>query len=182
MGLCGTNQLCSARYPCLDDQPITLRMAKDQQLPMNPGAHRQARHAITGLRRFARFNLGARPRVALFDGQGHRIDGDLAAARRSWERARTTAARLDMPYEAALADIELAASHRPGSAERTAAAERALANLEPNGASFDAARARDLLDAPSGSGAGQGSSHAGAGDSPVEEERLSDEEAGVAAG
>ena len=143
---------------------------------------RQARHAITGLRRFARFNLAARPRVALFDGQGHRIDGDLAAARRSWERARTTAARLDMPYEAALADIELAASHRPGSAERTAAAERALANLEPNGASFDAARARDLLDAPSGSGAGQGSSHAGAGDSPVEEERLSDEEAGVAAG
>jgi cell fate regulator YaaT (PSP1 superfamily) len=41
VGLCGTNQLCSARYPC-HDQPITLRMAKDQQLPMNPGR-------ITGL-------------------------------------------------------------------------------------------------------------------------------------
>lgn len=41
VGLCGTNQLCSARYPC-HDQPITLRMAKDQELPMNPGR-------ITGL-------------------------------------------------------------------------------------------------------------------------------------
>jgi cell fate regulator YaaT (PSP1 superfamily) len=41
VGLCGTNQLCSARYPC-HDQPITLKMAKDQQLPMNPGR-------ITGL-------------------------------------------------------------------------------------------------------------------------------------
>jgi cell fate regulator YaaT (PSP1 superfamily) len=41
VGLCGTNRMCSARYPC-HDQPITLRMAKDQELPMNPGR-------ITGL-------------------------------------------------------------------------------------------------------------------------------------
>jgi len=34
-------RLCGAVYPC-HDQPITLRMAKDQQLPMNPGR-------ITGL-------------------------------------------------------------------------------------------------------------------------------------
>lgn len=40
MGLCGT-RLCSSRYPC-HEQPITLRMAKDQELPMNPGR-------ITGL-------------------------------------------------------------------------------------------------------------------------------------
>lgn len=41
VGLCGTGRMCSARYPC-HDQPITLRMAKDQELPMNPGR-------ITGL-------------------------------------------------------------------------------------------------------------------------------------
>ena len=40
VGLCGT-RLCSSRYPC-HEQPITLRMAKDQELPMNPGR-------ITGL-------------------------------------------------------------------------------------------------------------------------------------
>jgi cell fate regulator YaaT (PSP1 superfamily) len=39
-GLCG-GKLCSSRYPC-HEQPITLRMAKDQDLPMNPGR-------ITGL-------------------------------------------------------------------------------------------------------------------------------------
>ena len=113
--------------------------------PEDRDKRRQARHAITGLRRFARFNRAARPRVALFDGQAHRIDGDLEKARRSWERSRAIATRLDMPYEAALADIELAASYPSGSGERAAAAGRALANLEPNGASFDAARARDLL-------------------------------------
>jgi len=41
VGLCGTGRLCSARYPT-NDQPVTLRMAKDQDLPMNPGR-------ITGL-------------------------------------------------------------------------------------------------------------------------------------
>jgi cell fate regulator YaaT (PSP1 superfamily) len=41
VGLCGTGRLCSARYPC-HDQPITLKMAKEQELPMNPGR-------ITGL-------------------------------------------------------------------------------------------------------------------------------------
>ena len=41
VGLCGTGKLCSARYPC-HDQPITLKMAKEQDLPMNPGR-------ITGL-------------------------------------------------------------------------------------------------------------------------------------
>ena len=37
--------------------------------PADRTKRRQARHAITGLRRFARFNHAARPRVALFDGQ-----------------------------------------------------------------------------------------------------------------
>jgi cell fate regulator YaaT (PSP1 superfamily) len=39
-GLCG-EKLCCTRFPS-HDQPITLRMAKDQELPMNPGR-------ITGL-------------------------------------------------------------------------------------------------------------------------------------
>ena len=94
--------------------------------PADRTRRRQARHAITGLRRFARFNRAARPRVALFDGQAQWIDGDVEGARRSWQQARAIATRLDMPYEAALADIELAASYPAGSAERIAAATRAL--------------------------------------------------------
>jgi cell fate regulator YaaT (PSP1 superfamily) len=39
-GMCG-DQLCSTRFPS-HENPITLRMAKDQELPMNPGR-------ITGL-------------------------------------------------------------------------------------------------------------------------------------
>ena len=112
--------------------------------PTDAEARRLARHAITGLRRFGRFNHAARPRVATFDGRAHRIDGDVERARRDWARARSIAARLDMPYEAALADIELAASYPAGSAERSRAVERALANLEPHGGHFDAARARAL--------------------------------------
>jgi len=116
--------------------------------PADRTRRRQARHAITGLRRFARFNHAARPRVALFDGQARWIDGDVASARRSWQRARALATRLDMPYERALADIELAASYPAGSPDRITAATRALADLEPNGAWFDAGRARGLLGAP----------------------------------
>lgn len=41
VGLCGTGRLCSTRFPS-HEQPVTLRMAKDQDLPMNPGR-------ITGL-------------------------------------------------------------------------------------------------------------------------------------
>ncbi len=120
--------------------------------PADRTRRRQARHAITGLRRFARFNHAARPRVALFDGQARWIDGDVAGARRSWQRARAIATRLDMPYEAALADIELAASFPAGNPDRLPAATRALAGLEPNGAWFDARRARDLLSSPIDSG------------------------------
>ncbi len=40
VGLCGP-QLCSTRFPS-HEQPVTLRMAKDQDVPMNPGR-------ITGL-------------------------------------------------------------------------------------------------------------------------------------
>ena len=118
--------------------------------PTDREARRLARHAITGFRRFARFNHAGRPRVAMFDGRAHLIEGDVARARRDWERARSIAARLDMPYEAALADIELATSHAAGSVERSVAAARALANLEPHGAHFDAARARALLARPVG--------------------------------
>jgi hypothetical protein len=125
--------------------------------PSDRTRRRQARHAITGLRRFARFNRAARPRVALFDGQAQLIEGDVEGARRSWQQARAIAKRLDMPYEAALADIELAASYRTGSAERIAAATRALAQLEPNGALFDAGRARELLGTSDGSRAGSAS-------------------------
>jgi hypothetical protein len=132
--------------------------------PHDRGARRVARHAIDGLRRFARFNHAARPRVATFDGIAHRIDGDLVAARRDWLRARSIAVRLDMPYEAALADIELAASHPAGSPARTLAAERALAGLEPHGGRFDAARARALLgNVPEVSSTGAGPAEAGAG-------------------
>ena len=113
--------------------------------PADREARRRARHAIKGFRLFARFNRAGRPRIATFDGQVHLIEGDVARARRAWERARSIATRLDMPYEHALADIELAASYPAGSVERLEAVEQALANLEPHGGHFDAARARALL-------------------------------------
>ncbi len=136
--------------------------------PADRAARRDARRAISGLRLFARFNYAARPHIALVDGRAHRIEGDLAKARRSWEKARAIATRLDMPYEHALADLELAASHPAGSAERMDAARQALAHLEPYGAHFDAARARALLGEP-----------ATASPAPVDD--VSAEEAGVAA-
>ena len=58
------------------------------------------------------------------------------------------ATKLGVPYELGLADIELAASHPPGSVERETAVHEALASLEPNGAHYDAARARALLVGP----------------------------------
>lgn len=116
--------------------------------PNDREARRLARHAITGFRRFARFNLAGRPRVATYDGRAHLIDGNVRRARRAWDRALAIATRLDMPYEIALADIELAASYPAGSSERSAAVEHALAHLVPYGGHYDAARARALLEAP----------------------------------
>jgi tetratricopeptide (TPR) repeat protein len=113
--------------------------------PGDAAARRDARHAIKGLRLFARFNHAARPRIALFDGQVQQIQGNLARARRSWEKARAIATRLQMPYEIGLAEIELAASFPAGSVERASAVERALAVLEPSDAHYDAARARSLV-------------------------------------
>ena len=97
---------------------------------------------------FARLNLAARPHIALVDGRAHRIEGDLARARRSWAKARAIATKLDMPYEHALADLEIAASYPAGSPERSDAARQALAQLEPHAAHFDAARARALIGGP----------------------------------
>lgn len=123
-------------------------------------ARSQARHAISGFGRFARFNHAARPRVATLRGRAHWIDGETAAARRAWGDARSVAMRMDMPYESALADIELGASYPAGSAERSAALRRALPNLALGDAVRDAARAQALLvpggtmDGVSGGGGG----------------------------
>jgi class 3 adenylate cyclase/tetratricopeptide (TPR) repeat protein len=108
-------------------------------------ARDRAHRAIRGLRRFSRFSRAARPRIATLEGRAHWIAGHEGKARRAWRRATVAAAELDMPIEASLAAIELAASHRAGSIAREEIAGGAVSRLDSLGAAYDAARALALI-------------------------------------
>jgi len=84
-----------------------------------------------------------RPAAALLQGELYRRFGLRRAARRSLERGRRLAIEACMPYEAALAELGLAACASP--AERILLLENALSHLRDIGAEADAQDAREAL-------------------------------------
>jgi hypothetical protein len=87
------------------------------------------------------FPIG-RPSAALWEAAFARLADEPVRARRALHRAVAEAERLDMPYERALAFLELARLAPPRDPEREALLVRAEAILTDLGAPFDAAEAR----------------------------------------
>ncbi len=107
---------------------------------------RDARRAVSGLKRFARFNPDASPRAALLEGHGAALAGGVDAANRAWRRAARLAAKHNMPYDRALALAALAAAQPLDDPRRRRGLAEALLLLAPLGASDDEARVRRLAE------------------------------------
>jgi hypothetical protein len=124
---------------------LEVLLARWTAVPTDRSARQEVRGLLGPFRAFARFNFAARPRLALYEGRAHELEGGPGRARRSYERARDLGARFDMPYEIGLAELAIAGLEPAGSPERAAAVRAALERLEPIEARYDAARARALL-------------------------------------
>jgi tetratricopeptide (TPR) repeat protein len=68
---------------------------------------RAARQACSALRTFARVFPIGEPRAQLWTGRLHHLSGRSRQAQRAWRASFSAAQRLGMPFEAALAHIEL---------------------------------------------------------------------------
>jgi hypothetical protein len=91
-----------------------------------PPAADAAREACARLSSFAtRFPL-ARPVALRCTGRMHWLAGHSWRARRAWKRSARVAKELGMPYDEALAWLELARTATPGSTEREEALRQAL--------------------------------------------------------
>jgi len=108
-----------------------------------PGLDRLARKACKVAHSFARVFPIGRPRALLWDGLHHWLAGKPARATRAWQASLAAAARLEMPYDEALAHYELGRhlpDADPGREEHLA---RACEIFERLGAAYDLARARE---------------------------------------
>jgi len=100
--------------------------------------------ACIALERFAKsFPIG-RPRALLWQGLDARLRNDPALANRHWQRALTAAEKLNMSYEIALAEYQIG-RHATGT-QRLARLTRARSLFEECGASWDEARAHNLIE------------------------------------
>ena len=104
---------------------------------------RDALESCRELRRFVRVIPIASPRAALCKGLALWLDGRRTAALSSWERARTAASRLRMPYEEARAAFERA-RHLEAGPERSRCAGEARATFERLQAEWDLRRLAEL--------------------------------------
>lgn len=82
-------------------------------------------------------------------GEARRIDGKIGAARRSFEKSLRAARQLGMPYDEALARLDLAGLDTPGTPAREQHLQSASQRLEELGCRFELARARRMLDGSS---------------------------------
>ena len=110
-------------------------------------AARQARLAVAGLRKFARFFPIGQPQAWVWQGVYHWLAGRTAKARTAWQRGVAAAERLDMRYDEGLAHYEIGRHLPAGDAVRTQHLERACALFDQVGARYDLQCARAALSA-----------------------------------
>lgn len=112
---------------------------------VNDGLVEEARAAVAALGRYADIFVLARPRYYAFLGWMRRLEGSTRDAVRAGSQGVSEAARLKMPYDEAVAAIELARHFPHGELRREAWLKRAIDILEPLGASVDLGHAQRLL-------------------------------------
>jgi class 3 adenylate cyclase/tetratricopeptide (TPR) repeat protein len=108
-----------------------------------PEAQPLARESISALEQLASAFSICYSRTHLWQGLYYWLDDKPKQARQSWEKSLAVAHRLEMPFDAALADYEIG-RHAQGS-ERHAHLIRALEGFESLGASFHVAQVRSML-------------------------------------
>jgi hypothetical protein len=113
-------------------------------------ARRAARRAVFDLLTLALSVPIGWPCYQRLRGEAQRLDGKQHAAARSFERARLSARRLGMPYDEALAVLDLARIEPPHSSGRAEQATRAEQMLKQLACPLDLERARQLRDARDG--------------------------------
>lgn len=106
---------------------------------------RDARRALAALGTFCRGFVSGRPRLLLLRGCHEAARGRLARARACWRRSAALAVEHAMPYDEALAHLELGLALERGDPERAALLEAALDLAERLGAAPEVARAREAL-------------------------------------
>jgi tetratricopeptide (TPR) repeat protein len=120
----------------------------ESQPNQHPALLALAHTACVALQRFANsFPIG-RPRAFLWQGLDASFHGDAATANRLWQRALTTAERLNMSYEIALVEYHI--GRQATGTQHLARLTRARSLFEDCGALWDEARTRALIeDVPS---------------------------------
>jgi hypothetical protein len=108
-------------------------------------ARRAARRAVFDLLTLALSVPIGWPCYQRLRGEALRLDGKQGTATRAFERALLSARQLGMPYDEALAHLDLARSAAPLSSERTEHAARAEQMLKRLDCPLDLERARQLL-------------------------------------
>ena len=106
-----------------------------------PDARRLAGEGLRRLSAYARIFAIGRPRRALLEGRRAWLLGRQGEALRRWRSALAEAERLAMPYEAALARLEIGRHLPEADPEREARLADALATFRRLGAARDASRA-----------------------------------------
>jgi hypothetical protein len=139
--------------PCAYLAQTFLTLADPEQGWTSPGALSQARATLRLLESCARVFPIARPRLALWQGILHARDGRARRANRCWVKCGRLARSLEMPFEAAYADL-LPGLRSASSAERATALDQAARALSVLGAAFDE---RAVLALSSGNVAPKGS-------------------------
>jgi hypothetical protein len=109
-------------------------------------ARQVARRALIDLMALAVNIPIGRPCHHRMRGEARRLDGRIEAARRSFEKSLSAARTLGMPYDEALARLDLAAHDAPRTAAREQHLQAASDRLQQLGCRFDLARARRMLD------------------------------------
>ena len=121
-------------------------------LALSDGAERQdrrllasrVRQACRALGRYARTLPLGGPAACRCKGQALWLNGKRNRALRAWEKSLRLAARLQMPYDEALAHLELGQHLPAGHRQREAHLTRACDRFASIGAQFDLDRARKL--------------------------------------
>jgi tetratricopeptide (TPR) repeat protein len=101
-----------------------------------PDTRQQAEVGLRGLAKYAKVMPLGEPRLSIYRGRFARLTGNPNYARRLWLNAQGQAAKFRMPYEEALAGIELARHTLSGEDQRAALA-RCADLLSAMGAAWD---------------------------------------------
>jgi tetratricopeptide (TPR) repeat protein len=145
---------CITAYSCVAETLVALLAGEPPGSPAAAALSRLTRQACAEVERSAKVFPVHRPRALLLSGHYEALRSRPARARRLWRRAAAAAARMNLPYDEALATLALAEALPPSDPERRPLLAEVRGRFLAGGALFDVSRVDALLaGAPSLTGA-----------------------------